>query len=542
MGSIAFNRQQGGLGRALPGNDYLSGFISYIVGSLPSGFGSSDRVKKIFSLQDAENLGIVDTFTADETIPVTGGTVQMTTPGAADEVQKITMDGGELGSYTVITADDNDAVAAGLNAAINARTYLTGWSSTVSTATVTIVAPSGIGAITTALAFATTATGAATVTQLTGGVSSEYYILHHHISEFYRMQPAGVLWVGLYAQGTYDGTEIKTVQDYAVGDIRQMAVHIPHETIATSHITASQTYADTLETENRPLSLIVSASYTGKTLATISNLSTLDSERVSAPVNIDGNWLQTAYSDAEPYSIGDKVTFLSWVYVCKKASSGGNDPFDGDYWTNISFNVKKYEGVICADVGTVLGTVALASVHQNIGATDPTVGFNLASGNIYSEAGLATGDLYNDLSIAQKSTLEGQQYIFPRTYDGFAGIYFNDSWTATLRTSDYATIENVRTMDKSVRNIRVSELPLVNSPLHVQSDGTLDNITIANFQNAAEGPLDAMKADGEISDYTVIVDPDQDVLSTSKVTITEKIIPAGVAREIENNIGFVVSI
>jgi len=57
--SITFNRGQGGLGRPLPGNDHISGLIFYFLdANLPSGFAADDRIKKVFSLEEAEALGI----------------------------------------------------------------------------------------------------------------------------------------------------------------------------------------------------------------------------------------------------------------------------------------------------------------------------------------------------------------------------------------------------------------------------------------------------------------------------------------------------
>jgi len=71
--NIVFNRQEGGLGRPLPGSDHLSGMTFYTAGSLPSGFSSNDRIKKIQSVPEAEALGIVDDH-SDET-KGTGGQV-----------------------------------------------------------------------------------------------------------------------------------------------------------------------------------------------------------------------------------------------------------------------------------------------------------------------------------------------------------------------------------------------------------------------------------------------------------------------------------
>lgn len=60
--SITFNIQQGGLGRRLPGLDHVSGFVFAIANAdLPAGFTTSDRIKKVESLVEAEALGITAT-------------------------------------------------------------------------------------------------------------------------------------------------------------------------------------------------------------------------------------------------------------------------------------------------------------------------------------------------------------------------------------------------------------------------------------------------------------------------------------------------
>jgi hypothetical protein len=51
-----------------------------------------------------------------------------------------------------------------------------------------------------------------------------------------------------------------------------------------------------------------------------------------------------------------------------------------------------------------------------------------------------------------------------------------------------------------------------------------------------------MQNAGEISEFSVFVDPDQDVLTDSVLKIQVKIIPRGVARYIVVNIGYAVSI
>lgn len=58
---VQFNKGQGGLGRPLPGEDHISGFIMpFTNAALPSGFTTSDRIKRVLSLEQAEALGIIE--------------------------------------------------------------------------------------------------------------------------------------------------------------------------------------------------------------------------------------------------------------------------------------------------------------------------------------------------------------------------------------------------------------------------------------------------------------------------------------------------
>jgi hypothetical protein len=51
-----------------------------------------------------------------------------------------------------------------------------------------------------------------------------------------------------------------------------------------------------------------------------------------------------------------------------------------------------------------------------------------------------------------------------------------------------------------------------------------------------------MERDGELSGFKIFINPDQDVLSTSKLIVTMKIVPVGVLREITVNLGFALKV
>ena len=51
-------------------------------------------------------------------------------------------------------------------------------------------------------------------------------VLHYHLSEIYRLNPAVILYVGIFDKPAagYTFAEVKTMQNYAGGKIRQLAV------------------------------------------------------------------------------------------------------------------------------------------------------------------------------------------------------------------------------------------------------------------------------------------------------------------------------
>jgi len=233
--TITFIRQEGGLGRPLAGNDHISSHIFYTAGNLPSGFGSSDRIKKIFSVADAEALGILADH-ADET-KGTGGQTVISGVWAADETATIKVDGGVLALFTVLTGSVAISdVVAGLVAAVNAETTSGrkhGWTAAdVGGTDVVLTQPAklGIKNNTAGITFEETAagSGAGAVTQFSSGVGSYFAVMHYHISEYFRLQPKGVLYVGIFAQAAYTGAEIQTVQDFAEGEIKQMGIYLSH--------------------------------------------------------------------------------------------------------------------------------------------------------------------------------------------------------------------------------------------------------------------------------------------------------------------------
>jgi hypothetical protein len=533
---VSFIRTNG-IGRRATSLDHVSGIMFY-TDSLPAGFTVSDNIKPLLSLQDAEDLGIVDTHT-DETV-ATGGNALITTPGSEDDVNKITIDGVTLGSYTVANGDDAAAVAVGLRAAINALTIKHGFSAAGSTANVAITAPAKMGAVpnNATLAFSSTGTGAATMTQFSSGAGSLLAVMHYHISDFFRIKPDGKLWIGLFPTGTFDATEISDMRAESEGEIRQIGVFIHATTFASSQLSSIQTELTTARTEHENIYGVMHADCSSLTLSNLANLTSLSNNKVQPLIGEDGNYHQAAYSASVSYLAGDKVKWLNRTYSVVKACTG-EACYDTDYFSEISLNLPDIVGYSVSTLGNMLGNYAKALVSQS--PANPEL-FPQTDGNTLSEAGFASTDLYKDISTSLRNQLNDYHYTYIRTFPGVAGVYYNDSYTATAETDDYATGENNRTMDKAERLMYTALVPKLSGTINLNEDGTLSQASINEYEAIVRAELESMLIAGEVSAYDVEIDATQDILQNSELQITVTIVPLGIARKIVVNNAYAVKI
>lgn len=386
LNKLIFNVNTAGLGTPLASDDHISGLV-YYNNTLPSGFATDDRIKTIFSLEQAESLGIVE-------------------------------------------GDANHGV--------------------------------------------------------------EWY----HIREFFQKQPEGQLWVGYFdvPAGAPDFLEVKTLQDAAIGAIRQIGVYFISSAFATAQVTALQAVVTTLQSEYKYCSVLYGGDISAVAdLATLADLRTLNAPNVSVCIGQDGAGKGAALYTSEGYSI--------------------------------------------TDLGAKLGAVAAASVEQSISWLEE---FPMVTDGVeFDTVAFANGATYETLATSLIDAIDDKGYLFLVKEIGQTGSYNSDSYTSVSVTNDLATIENNRTIDKAKRVLRFFIVPKLGSPIRVNADGTLRTDVIATFKALAEKGLSQMETAEELSAYEVIINAAQDVVSTSRLELTVKLVPVGVAREIVINIGFV---
>lgn len=320
-------------------------------------------------------------------------------------------------------------------------------------------------------------------------------MLHYQLEEVFRINPSITLYVGLFSKPeNMTFQELKTVQNYAEGAIRQMAIWNGDTAPTADNIVKLEAVADSLDTENAPLSTLYAPLVSNyKNLP--SNLAT-NNPRVSVVIAQAGSG-----TGAELYKSKD----------------------------------NKAKATVSA-IGVALGTLSKASVHQCIAWVK-----NFPSG--ISMPALGDGTLVRTIDKGELEKLDTSRYLFLNNVVGVAGSYWNDSHTMDSPTSDYAAIESVRTMDKAVRGIRTYLTPELGGNVYIDPDtGKLQSYTVSHLETTANIPLEEMEKAGELSGYKAEIDAEQDVLSTSTIEVTIKNVPVGVVRKFKVKIGFVKSL
>lgn len=320
-------------------------------------------------------------------------------------------------------------------------------------------------------------------------------MLHYQLEEVFRINPSITLYVGLFSKPeSMTFQELKTVQNYAEGAIRQMAIWNGDTAPTADNIVKLETVADSLDTENAPLSTLYAPLVSNyKNLP--SNLAT-NNPRVSVVIAQAGSG-----TGAELYKSKD----------------------------------NKTKATVSA-IGVALGTLSKAAVHQCIAWVK-----NFPSG--ISMPALGDGTLVRAIDKGELEKLDTNRYLFLNNVVGVAGSYWNDSHTMDSPTSDYAAIESVRTMDKAVRGIRTYLTPELGGNVYIDPDtGKLQSYTVSHLETTANIPLEEMEKAGELSGYKAEIDAEQDVLSTSTIEVTIKNVPVGVVRKFKVKIGFVKSL
>lgn len=183
------------------------------------------------------------------------------------------------------------------------------------------------------------------------------------------------------------------------------------------------------------------------------------------------------------------------------------------------------------EIGLVLGKLAVNAVHRNIG--------RVKDGALPITVGIIDGYMSPAIDAAKAmdkvAELNDLGYIVVRTIVGKTGYYFCDDKLATI-PGDYSNITNRRVIDKAASITYDVYINEVLDEIKVDKAGKLLPAYVAYMTGIVENAINGNMAN-EISSLSVYINPDQNVLSTSTIAISIRIVPFGYNREIVIDLG-----
>ena len=330
--------------------------------------------------------------------------------------------------------------------------------------------------------------------------------IYYHVSEFFRLNPTGVLYVGLTTD-TFDVTKLDliTAVDSGVRLIGYNAVATVAGELA--HLNALQTALEGTFTDDK---LPVHCIFSGQD-------STIDVSAVS--VSSDDH-IRVSYD------------------ICQDLTTG-----------SLAKDVLDNNSGQCGATGTWLGLYCGRPVHQK----PSWVETGDLSGKDWTDFGVIEGTSTKLKTQAEIEAYAVKGINIPRLYPRSTGTYMSGSRSCSVASNDYAVTNNARVIDKVSALVYDALLPSVDRPAYVNTTtGKLSRDTIEFLRTAAYDAIQnnmiqgrtgnniELSVDpdtGKLPVNSVFIDPDQNILSDETINVRVGVVPVGASKIINVTIG-----
>ena len=190
-----------------------------------------------------------------------------------------------------------------------------------------------------------------------------------------------------------------------------------------------------------------------------------------------------------------------------------------------------------AAVGLLAGRIARIPVQRSIARV--------------KDGAMKATEMFIKESVAESGSpdlVHGKGFICPRTFVGKGGYYWSDDSIATGPTDDYCLIPRRRTIDKAYRIAYLAMLEQVSDEIALTADGKIAPAVCKNMETVMEsaiinqmtsvGNLGNDPQDANDTGVQAYVDPDQNIVATSRLNASLRVRPYGYSKYIEVDLGF----
>lgn len=211
--------------------------------------------------------------------------------------------------------------------------------------------------------------------------------------------------------------------------------------------------------------------------------------------------------------------------------------------------------IACSDasgivrVTAALGMIAIRQINENMGSVDiikkprlkrGTEDYTLTDSKLgaWLEAYLPDGRSVNSLDNDEYKAIKALGFIMACSYQEYAGVFFENSYTAVERNSDFGQIENNRTWNKAARITRATLIPKVKGVVKKDPNtGFISPTTVGSWTGLLNKAIEKMVTDNEISGFETYIEQKQVVNSTNPVKVKLTIVADGIVHSFDVAIG-----
>jgi hypothetical protein len=351
---------------------------------------------------------------------------------------------------------------------------------------------------------------------------SNKILVYYHISEFFRLNPTGKLYLMLVAQNTSltamcdkANDNLKKLLQFGQGNIRKAGV------VLNPNINYTPTLQDGLDAD---------------VLAAI-------------PVAQD----LADYCYANGFAVNN-ICIEGRSFNGTVGSAKDLTALVGGPYRDISVCIAQ--DILIASVDALFAPTAAIGTYLGVATNkrpsecfaQPILRNNLTNA-IYGrflKAGLSNSQTLSSLDQNDVDLLHDKGYVFTRTFNNYAGVYFNQSNVCAPKTDDYDSSEMRDVMNYAVRLVSPVLVPYLNSTdFQIDSGGRIAKVSKALVEADVRKALRALAS--EVSEIRFIfIDPtvDEDgnsypsFLSEKVLRVNIGFIPKGKAETIIANLGY----
>lgn len=299
----------------------------------------------------------------------------------------------------------------------------------------------------------------------------------------------------------------------ALGRKMKYGAHIKLGKVANGPLSATDIYVGTkkLNDEN---SLVIPAVAETKATATITITAIgADGDAIWAYANLGGAWTYLGQYN----KVAGDVTTAAVATAFAAAINAGT----------------AQHGYTAAAAASVITLTAKAGTGDKLNASMPEV---FQTGTIAFTKTVWTGGVA--ARAEQKfsaEVLHERGHISFLTYPGKAGFYFGIDSMAS--DDDYRILAHGAVIDEVARICAAVYINELEGEVEIEPDGKIASLALAYLKDILTAQVETVMA-GKISGFQVIIDPEQDVVATSKLKIKARVQPLGYTTYIEVDLGF----